>query len=140
MLELPGGRRIPRAAVRFSSLASRGPGGQNVNKRATRIRASVSIERLGLPGDVARRLRRLAGSQVSHRGNVVISSDRFRSNARNRQDCLARLASLLDQAWTRPKRRKKTRPTKGSKERRLAEKRRRGEIKSRRRTPPPDGG
>jgi len=138
MLELPGGRRIPRGAVRLTALASRGPGGQNVNKRSTRVRVSVSVDRLGLRPAAADRLRDLAGSSLSARGNVVISSDRFRSRRRNEEDALGRFEELLERALRPPKRRRKTKPTKGSKERRLEAKRHRGEIKRRREPPRPD--
>ncbi len=110
--------------IRFYFIRSSGPGGQKVNKVATavqirfNVRASCSIE-----PDVQERLIHLAASHMTADGDLVIDARKFRSQERNRQDALERLARLVEQASILPKSRKKTRPTLASKNRRLAEKR-----------------
>ncbi len=120
--------------IRFYFIRSSGPGGQNVNKVATavqirfNVRASRSIE-----PDVQERLIRLAARHMTADGDLVIDARKFRSQERNRQDALERLARLVEQASILPKSRKKTRPTLASKTRRLAEKRRLSQAKQLRR-------
>jgi len=110
---------------------SSGPGGQNVNKVATAVelRFDVANSR-SLPVEVKARLSRIAGRRMSSEGVLVIDAQRFRSQARNREDALARLQALVDQAWREPRRRLKTAPTTASRERRLESKRRRAGTKS----------
>ena len=107
-----------------------GPGGQNVNKVATavelRFNAAASP---ALSDEVRARLRALAGSRMTADGVVVIDARRFRTQAGNREDARERLAGLLRQAAVRPKRRRKTKPTAASKERRVESKKRRSETK-----------
>lgn len=126
---------MPERALAWSFSGSSGPGGQNVNKRATRATLRVTIDALGLEAPVRARLVRLAGSLVNDAGEVVISGDEHRSQARNKEACLARLGELLAKARTRPKPRKKTKPSKGAVQRRIDAKKQRGEAKRRRRGP-----
>jgi ribosome-associated protein len=120
--------------IHFHFIRSSGPGGQKVNKVATavqirfNVRASRSIE-----PDVQERLMRLAARHMTADGDLVIDARKFRSQERNRQDALERLARLVEQASILPKGRKKTRPTRASKTRRLAEKRRLSQAKQLRR-------
>jgi ribosome-associated protein len=109
---------------------SSGPGGQNVNKVATAVelRFDVAGSRT-LPDEIKARLKRLAGRRLSADGILVIDAQRFRSQARNRQDALERLTALLEKAAQRPARRIKTAPSAAARERRLEEKRRRGSTK-----------
>ena len=107
-----------------------GPGGQNVNKVATAVQLRFPLERTTtLPDDVRRRLRGLAGRRVSSDGWLIIEANRFRSQARNREDARDRLVELIRKAAHPPKPRKPTRPSAGAKERRLSDKRARGEVK-----------
>ena len=107
-----------------------GPGGQNVNKVATAAQLRFNIRTAsGLPEDVRQRMIRLAGNRVTRDGVLMIDARRFRTQERNRQDALDRLAALLRKAAAAPKRRRKTRPTAASRERRLDEKRRRSRTK-----------
>lgn len=112
-----------------------GPGGQNVNKVATAVKLRFDAARSrSLPADVRDRLIRLAGRRITEEGVIIIDARRFRSQERNRQDARERLAALIRKAAQRPKPRKKTHPTVASKERRLEEKRRRGQTKRARRS------
>ena len=108
-----------------------GPGGQNVNKVSTAVELRFEADRSpNLPGPVKSRLKRLAGRRWTKEGAVVIQVDETRSQARNREIARQRLAELIEQATRKPKRRIPTRPTLGSKKRRLASKKQRGEVKA----------
>ncbi len=114
-----------------------GPGGQNVNKLSTAVQLRFPVRgNPDLPPDVAQRLERLAGRRLTLDGVLVISAQRFRTQERNRADARERLIALLEQAAERPTIRRPTRPTLGSKKRRLEEKSRRSGIKSLRRDRP----
>ena len=107
-----------------------GPGGQNVNKVSTAVELRFEAERSpNLPDPVKRRLRRLAGQRWTKDGAVVIFVQDTRSQARNREIARDRLAELIGRATVAPKKRRPTRPTKGSVERRLKAKKVRGEVK-----------
>lgn len=110
-----------------------GPGGQNVNKVATAVQLRFNVLRSKrLPEAVRVRLITLAGRRLAGDGSLVITAERFRNQRRNRDDALDRLIALVRRAAEPPKRRRATRPTAASRERRLEGKRRRGEIKRRR--------
>jgi ribosome-associated protein len=112
-----------------------GPGGQNVNKVATAVQLRFDVAQSpSLPEPVRRRLRELAGSRVTGEGVLVITADRFRSQARNREDARARLIELVRQAAVPPKVRRATKPPLASKKRRQEGKRRRSAVKALRRT------
>jgi ribosome-associated protein len=101
-----------------------GPGGQNVNKVATAVELRFDVARSpSLPEPVRTRLAALAGKRLSGEGVLVIAAQRFRSQARNREDARARLAALIRAAATPPKPRRATRPSRAAKQRRLDEKR-----------------
>jgi ribosome-associated protein len=107
-----------------------GPGGQNVNKVSSAVELRFEAERSpSLPDPVKRRLRRLAGRRWTKDGAVVIQVSEERSQARNREIARERLADLVRRATVAPKKRRPTRPTKGSVERRLKAKKARGEVK-----------
>ncbi|MEM8880854.1 MAG: alternative ribosome rescue aminoacyl-tRNA hydrolase ArfB [Pseudomonadota bacterium] len=108
-----------------------GPGGQNVNKVSTAVELRFEAERSpSLTPAVKARLRRLAGSRWTKDGALVIFVQEARSQARNREIARARLAELVRKALVAPKRRRPTKPTRGSVERRLKAKKARGEVKS----------
>ena len=108
-----------------------GPGGQNVNKVSTAVELRFEAERSPhLPDAVKRRLRRIAGRRWTKDGALVIQVEETRSQARNREIARERLAELIRKALEKPKRRVPTRPTLGSKKRRLKAKKVRGEVKA----------
>jgi ribosome-associated protein len=128
---------IPAKELRWTFVRSSGPGGQNVNKVASRavLRWNV-LESRSIPEAVKARLR-LLHPRITSSGEVVISSQRFRDQDRNRGDCLEKLRHIILRAMTPPKPRKLSRPTRGSREARLANKKRRAATKSLRRKPDP---
>jgi ribosome-associated protein len=108
-----------------------GPGGQNVNKVATAVELRFEAERSpNLPGPVKARLRKLAGQRWTKEGAVVLQVDETRSQARNREIARQRLADLVRKALEKPKRRIPTKPTLGSRTRRLKSKKERGAVKA----------
>jgi ribosome-associated protein len=116
---------------------SSGPGGQNVNKLSTAVQLRFDVRRSpSLRDDVRARLERLAGSRLTRDGVLVIIAQRHRTQARNRQDALDRLIDLIRHAAIAPIKRRPTRPTAGSRERRIEGKKRRGGIKGLRRVKP----
>ena len=130
------GVRVPPGVLRYEATRSSGPGGQNVNKRSTRVQLRVRIEDLPIPSDARSRLRRLAGSQVVGEDELLIGSDEKRTQLGNRRACAERLRELIVRAMVRPKRRVPTRPTRGGIERRLQEKREQSDRKRRRKWDP----
>lgn len=126
---------VDPGALGFRAVRSTGPGGQNVNKRSTKVELRVELDAIPLDRGARARLRRLAGSRLNAAGEIVITSDEERSQKRNRSACLERLREMVARALVKPIPRKKTRPSRGSVERRLKAKRKRGEVKRTRKRP-----
>jgi ribosome-associated protein len=135
-LEVTPAMRIPFGEIAWTFVRAGGPGGQNVNKVASKavlrwnLAASPSV-----PEDVKTRLRAHHGRRVNAEGELIVSSQRFRDQERNRQDCLDKLRDLVRQAATVPRPRRPTRATRGSRQARLREKKHRSAVKSTRRRP-----
>jgi ribosome-associated protein len=137
LIQITEGIAIDEREIKEEFVRASGPGGQNVNKVATAVKLRFDVVKSpSLPEDVRERLIRLAGKRMTEKGILVIDARRFRTQERNRQDAVERLVTLIEGASKIPKRRKKTRPSVTSKQRRLNEKHRRGEIKRMRKVVP----
>jgi ribosome-associated protein len=127
---------IPAAEISLAATRSSGPGGQHVNTADTRIqlRWNLAESRALTAADRDLAQRRLA-ARLTKEGELVLECDQHRSQRRNRAECLRRFAAILRDALRRPTPRKRTRPTRAARARRLADKRKRGEVKKARRDP-----
>ena len=130
MTETPNNISIDESELKIDFVLASGPGGQNVNKVATAAILRFDIlHSNSLHDEIKARLIKLAGKRVTQDGILIIEAKRFRTQERNREDAIARLYALVEKAITKPKNRKKTKPTKASQEERLKKKKRRGKIK-----------
>ena len=131
--------RIPMPEIRMTAIRSQGAGGQNVNKVASAIHLRFDVRGSdSIPARVKQRLLSQSDHRITDDGVIVIKSQTHRTQEKNRQAALSRLAELILSATREPKRRIKTRPGKKAKQRRLDSKSRRGALKRSRRTLPDD--
>jgi ribosome-associated protein len=128
-IQLTSATSVPERALTFRFVRSSGPGGQNVNKVATAAELRFDLAQAQLPSALRARLERLAGRRLVSSGEIVIFAQRYRTQAANRDDALARLAQLIARAEVAPKRRIPTRPSLASKQRRQETKATRGDLK-----------
>jgi ribosome-associated protein len=138
-MELAPGVSVPASVVRFAYSTSRGPGGQNVNKRLTKAELRIAPGAIPLSARARARLEVLAGGRITGEGDLVITADEFRSQRANREACLDRLRELIILAKVVPKPRRPTKPTRGSVQRRLEAKKQRSQTKGQRRIGPDAG-
>ena len=125
---------IEESELSFSFIRSSGPGGQNVNKVATAVQLRFNVlHSPSLTDEVKSRLIRLAGRRMSVDGNLLIEAKRYRTQEQNKKDAVERLTKLIQKAGIKPKRRIHTLPNRSSREKRLKEKKKKGEIKKYRR-------
>ncbi len=135
-IEIAPGIALPPAAMRWSFARSSGPGGQNVNKVASKAILRVGLDDLGavLPPWAMERLIALAGSLATET-ELIVSADNSRSQLANRRACIGRLRGLVVEALNRPRKRRATRPSRSSIRRRLDAKTQRGQVKRQRKPP-----
>jgi ribosome-associated protein len=120
------------ALVEESFIAASGPGGQNVNKVATAVQLRLDVFALRLEPQVFQRLKALAGSRMTSKGEIVIAARSYRTQEANREDARTRLLALLEQAQVEPKKRAKSRVNRVGKEQRIKSKKARGTVKANR--------
>lgn len=121
--------------MEYAFSSSGGPGGQNVNKRATKAELRIPLAAIPIGARALERLEQLAGRRIGGAGEIIITCDEHRSQERNKAGCLERLREMIIQAIPEPKKRRATKPSRGAKMRRLEGKKREGEIKKGRRRP-----
>ena len=114
-----GGLAIPEAALTFKFVRASGPGGQNVNKVATAAQCRLDLDAAGIEGPLRLRLEGVAGKRLTVAGEIVVSADTHRTQARNRAEALSRLAAMIEEARTEPRPRRPTRPSARAKANRL---------------------
>lgn len=135
-LEVSSRLRIPRRELSVRTARAGGPGGQHVNKTSSKVelRWNVRTSEALTDADRAWLLERLA-ARLTDAGDLLIQADGHREQSRNLSEALERLVAIVSEGLRRPRKRRKTKPTRGSKERRLAQKRQRSETKRQRRPP-----
>lgn len=121
---------IPLSELVYTASRSSGPGGQHVNKSDTRIQVRWNVkESSALDGAERARLLKMLASRLTEAGDLILAGDSHRSQRRNREDVTQRLAAMVREALIPPKPRRKTKPTRASKEKRLDEKRQKSRTK-----------
>jgi len=134
MIEITPTFSIDERELQFDYIRASGPGGQNVNKVATAVQLQFDIVNSpSLASEHKGRMIQLSGKRVNADGVLLIEAKRFRTQEQNREDAIRRFVELAKKSFEKPKVRTKTKPTKTSKEERLKEKKKRGEIKKNRR-------
>ena len=132
MLEISNAVQLAEWEIELSAIRSQGNGGQRVNKVATAIHLRFDVNRSSLPLVYKERLLKLSDSRITSDGVIIIKAQSYRTQDQNKEDALKRLKEIIQSAMVIQKKRKKTKPTKGSVKRRLVGKANRKELKQNR--------
>ena len=130
MLKISNQITVPLTEIKILPIRAMGPGGQNVNKVSSAVHLRFDIKAASLPDFYKEKLLKINDQRISKNGVVVIKAQKYRSQEKNAEEALARLQALIKRVSIAPKTRKRTRPTKGSQQKRLNHKKQRGQLKT----------